>query len=154
MVTPTEIRHGVVRCASHLLGVKNVCVTVVLNGGFMFAADLLRELPDIAEVRFIRIDRGYSLGKTKEPRIVGEAPSFFSKDVHVFLDVVAETGETFELLRDLAPSRLTCLTCALVVNGKGYTPDIFGIRLDGSMFLYGYGMGPRRHLCAIYGRKK
>lgn len=147
-----EIQEAVRQLASTLnVKVYHPCYWVVLNGAFMFAADLLRLCKGTGAVRFLTVNRGYSvLGKPHEPKIFyTDPPEFLAKYTHVFVDVVAEEGETFKTLLRYIPPKQRAKTVALVVKGDKYLPDFYGFNAPKDLFLTGYGMSPYRHLSYI-----
>lgn len=122
---------------------------IVLDGGFMFGANLTRETQSvIVGVDLISVNRGYETGKPHTPVLIGKPPIFLAGTTPVFVDVITETGTTFEFLKELVPEsfRHEVVTIALVVKGEEYTPDFFGKRIITKNLLTGYGMGPHREL--------
>lgn len=137
-----ELRVGILAAALSNLD-KPPFLWVVLDGGFMFGADLARACPECAGLELLSIERGYPT--PHEPRLIGETPSFLTKYSNIFVDVVCETGMTFEFLQGLE-WQVRTQTCALITKGTDFTPTYCGLTLVTAQYLQGYGMGPARHL--------
>jgi len=147
-LSPTQIAHHVDQLAATISDFERPMLYIIQDGGFIFGADLCRSCVSAEGVYLLDIERGYGFGELKEPELKDEKPAFFLGRTHVFIDVVTETGTTFEYLKSLVPERQkdNAVTCALVVKGSEYTPTLFGVRSLTEDFLTGYGMGPRRNL--------
>ena len=137
----------VANVAECVVTLHNPCLWIILNGAFMFGADLMRRC-EPAQVELLRVYRGYDVGRPHEPYFTVPRPTFLTKYTHVFVDVIAEEGKTLNFLKSLTSTRYRkhVYTCALIVKGTQYTPDIYGLRLHTNKFLTGYGMGPKRWL--------
>ena len=128
------------------------CFWIIMDGAFVFGADLIRKMHGIRKVELIKVKRDYESGKPTHPRLyypLGQKPVFLTKYTHVLIDVVAETGGTFEFIKSELVSdreRPRIVTCALIAKGTAYTPSFVGKRIEAGGFLTGYGMGPHRHL--------
>lgn len=75
---------------------KNPVFLCVLNGAFMFAADLLKNINFPCEVTFVKLssyDGVYSTGKVKE--IIGLNESIVGRNVVIVEDII-DTGLTME----------------------------------------------------------
>jgi len=158
LIGEDEIAYLVEGLGSKITMIHDPCVWIVMDGAFMFAADLLRRAKGIRAVKFFYVDRGYGTPEGPwEPRIfhIRETPTFLTKYIHVFVDVVVEEGKTFEALLNLVPERQrpSVVTCALVMKGQ-YEPTIHGTSVEPDKFLTGYGMGPYRNLPFIAERRK
>lgn len=86
---------------------KKITILVVMNGAFMFAADLVRFLEFESELHFIRVKSYKGMSSTGKASL--ELPSDLNlegKDVLVIEDIV-DTGHTmnkvFELLAQMQP---------------------------------------------------
>jgi len=154
-----EITNLVSIVAEEITMIHDPCIWIVMDGGFMFGADLLRKAKGIKSVQFIYVERGYgSVTGPHDPRIyhLSHEPVFLTKYNHVFVDVVVEEGKTFRKLLDLVPERqhpdTTC--CALIRRGDDFGPVLFGKQLPKGPLLTGYGMGPYRNLPYIAERRE
>jgi hypoxanthine phosphoribosyltransferase len=131
----------------------------VLNGAFVFAADLCRAIALDLEIDFIRV-ASYDLGTessgvirlTKEPEI-----DLHGKDVLLVEDIV-DTGATLAWLRDhfRSSGAASVRICSLIDKRERRTAAIeveyAGFALDRG-FLVGYGLDydeRYRNLPAIY----
>lgn len=159
VVSAKEIEELVDGLADKITLMHDPCVWVVMDGGFMFAADLLRKAKGIRSVQFVFVDRGYgTVAGPHDPHIyhVHHEPVFLTKYTHVFVDVIVEEGRTFQALLDLVPDRQKpdTFTCALIRRGEDFGPVIFGKQLPKGPLLTGYGMLPYRNLPYIAERRE
>jgi hypoxanthine phosphoribosyltransferase len=137
---------------------KNPLFLVMLNGAFMFAADLLKEINVPCEISFIKYDsyRGTkSSGRLN--KLIGLKESLRNRCVIVLEDVV-DSGLTmsrlFEELKTKKPAELYLATCIFKPEAlkSEVKPDYVGFNLL-DVFLVGYGLdyeGYGRNLEAIY----
>ena len=130
----------------------------ILNGVFLFAADLFRQITLECQVSFIKLasyDGTSSTGKIKE--LIGWNEDITGKTVVVIEDIV-DTGATLERvigelkLRKAADVKI----CTLLFKPEAYTRDIpidyIGFEIPNN-FVVGYGLdydGYGRNLKAIY----
>jgi len=130
----------------------------ILNGVFLFAADLFRQITLECQVSFIKLasyDGTSSTGKIKE--LIGWNEDITGKTVVVIEDIV-DTGATLERvigelkLRTAADVKI----CTLLFKPEAYTRDIpidyIGFEIPNN-FVVGYGLdydGYGRNLKAIY----
>lgn len=143
-----EIRQQVVRVAQELstdLKGKNPIFLVVLNGAFMFAADLMRELRMPCEVYFVRFssyEGTHTTGAVRE--VLGLNTSIEGRTVVIVEDIV-DTGLTMkgmiEKLKSKNPKEIHVAT--LFLKPHSLREDInvqyccFEIPND---FIVGYGL--------------
>jgi hypoxanthine phosphoribosyltransferase len=114
----------------------------VLNGSFLFFADLVREINFKMEIDFIRVksylnrEQGdFFITKNLETPIEGK---------HVFIvDDIADTGNTMgeliSLFQQNNPASLQTVTLLKRHNSK-FTPDYYGSEIHHDEWFYGYGM--------------
>jgi hypoxanthine phosphoribosyltransferase len=130
----------------------------VLNGAFIFAADLVREIKLASSLSFIKLstyDHASSTGKIKE--LIGINEKLFKKDIIIIEDIV-DSGFTLsyliEHISELGPASLE--VAALLVKPESLKVDVkikytgFSIPKD---FVVGYGLdydGYGRNLKDIY----
>jgi hypoxanthine phosphoribosyltransferase len=84
---------------------KNPVMVCILNGAFVFAADLVRHLtfqPEIIFARFSSYDGMVSTGVVKE--LLGVNANLLARDVIIVEDIV-DTGNTLSTLRDIFEHR-------------------------------------------------
>jgi len=124
---------------------KDVLFFGVLNGVFLFAADLFRQITLECQVSFIKLasyDGTSSTGKIKE--LIGWNEDITGKTVVVHEDIV-DTGATLERvigelkLRKASEIRI----CTLLFKPEAYTKDIpidyIGFEIPNN-FVVGYGL--------------
>lgn len=161
-ITRDQIQAEVVRVASEinrdLVGADPVFLCV-LNGAFIFAADLLRELgineSKINFVRYSSYSGTASSGNVKE--IMGLTEDLAGKDVVIIEDIV-DTGLTAtKMVADLRQRnprsvRFATLLHKPVSSTTGFKPDYVAFTIP-PKFIIGYGLdldGKARNLKDIY----
>ncbi|MEO0895203.1 MAG: hypoxanthine phosphoribosyltransferase [Bacteroidota bacterium] len=138
---------------------KSPLMIVVLNGAFVFAADLARELTVNPEIQFIRISTyGDSMTSSKDAQLLlGLEVETEGKDVIIIEDIV-ETGFTVQYLidniRSHNPSSIKLVTLLFKPEKfeGGHKPDFVGFEIP-SDFVVGYGLDyaqQGRELKALY----
>lgn len=160
-ITEDEIQSRVTALAEKIsedLKGQDVLFFGVLNGVFLFAADIFRQIKLDCQVSFIKLasyDGTSSTGKIKE--LIGWNEDITGKTVVVLEDIV-DTGATLERvigelkLRKAADIKI----CTLLFKPEAYTRDIpidyIGFEIPNN-FVVGYGLdydGYGRNLKAIY----
>jgi len=160
-ITEDEIQSRITALAEKInedLKGQDVLFFGVLNGVFLFAADLFRQINLDCQVSFIKLasyDGTSSTGKIKE--LIGWNEDITGKTVVVLEDIV-DTGATLERvigelkLRKAADVKI----CTLLFKPEAYTKDIpidyIGFEIPNN-FVVGYGLdydGYGRNLRAIY----
>ena len=160
-ITEDEIQSRITALAEKInedLRDQDVLFFGVLNGVFLFAADLFRRITLNAQISFIKLasyDGTSSSGKIKE--LIGWNEDITGKTVIVLEDIV-DTGYTLERvigelkLRQAADIKV----CALLFKPEAYLRDIpidyIGFEIQNN-FVIGYGLdydGFGRNLKAIY----
>jgi hypoxanthine phosphoribosyltransferase len=139
---------------------RRVDVVVTLDRGFVFAADLIREIGTAVVCHFVRedvrdVDDG---GHARREVYFGSRPELKGRDV-LLLDAVLESGVTQEfLLRRLGESQPRSLRLAVLLDKParrrvGLEPDYFGFRTASKEVWVGYGLaadnGTGRNLRAL-----
>ena len=147
---------------THDLKDKNPIFLVVLNGAFMFAADLMRDLDFDCEVNFIRMksyDGTESTGDVKT--VLGIEESLKGRVVVVVEDIV-DTGNTLDVIMDLLPKyepkEIKIATFLMKPENykKKHTVDYVALRIPNE-FVLGYGLdydGYGRNLKDLYKLKE
>ncbi|NLE34565.1 MAG: hypoxanthine phosphoribosyltransferase [Bacteroidales bacterium] len=160
-ITEDEIQSRITALAEKInedLKGQDILFFGVLNGVFLFAADIFRQITIDCQVSFIKLasyDGTSSTGKIKE--LIGWNEDITGKTVVVLEDIV-DTGATLERvigelkLRKAADIKI----CTLLFKPEAYTRDIpidyIGFEIPNN-FVVGYGLdydGYGRNLKAIY----
>jgi len=126
---------------------RRVDVVVTLDRGFVFAADLIREINTAVVCHFVREDvRDVNDGGNERREVYfGARPELKGRDV-LLLDAVLESGVTQEfLLRRLGESQPRSLRLAVLLDKTarrrvGLEPDYFGFRTASNGIWVGYGL--------------
>ena len=162
-LTPQEIAQDVAQVADRISNdyqEKEPLFVVVLNGAFVFAADLIRALKDIrCEVTFIRVSSYWGMSSTgKLEFIVPLQQVVDNRDVVIIEDIV-DTGLTIHQLkahfRGLGAASIRVATMLFKPGKLEYDdakPDYIGHEITDE-FVIGYGLdfdGFERNLDAIY----
>ncbi len=137
---------------------KSPLFVVVLNGAFMFASDLMKEVTIDCEVSFLRVSsyRGTaSTGEVKEMMPIGTDVS--GRDV-VLLEDIVDTGKTMgEIKRKMLENNASSVSiCTLLYKPDAfqgdYMVDLIGKEIP-DRFVVGYGLdydGLGRNLPSLY----
>jgi hypoxanthine phosphoribosyltransferase len=130
----------------------------VLNGSFMFASDLLKEISIPCELAFIRLASYQNLASTGQVQeVLGLQESLEGRDVVILEDIV-DTGHTVTALRQRLeqqqPASLEVATLLLKPEALQHplNPRYVGIEISNE-FVVGYGLdynGLGRNLRDIY----
>lgn len=124
---------------------KEIVFLVVLNGAFMFAADLLRKIDGVCEVHFVKLssyEGTQSSGKLIQS--IGLPSDLEGKDVIVIEDIVDSGFTMGEMIKELQQRKVkSCEICAFTFkpcNFEGkYNVKYIGLSIDND-FVVGYGM--------------
>lgn len=126
---------------------RRIDVVVTLDRGFIFAADLIREMNSSVVCHFVRedvrdVEDG---GHSRREVYFGSRPELKGRDV-LLLDAVLESGVTQEfLLRRLGETQPRSLRLAVLLDKPsrrrvGLEPDYFGFRTASNWVWVGYGL--------------
>jgi len=124
-----------------------VDVICVLNGAFLFCADLVRELDANTRIHFVKVksygDELKSSGKFHEVQI--DLKDLDNKNVLIVEDIV-DSGRSLKFLveqikKQFSPKTIKTVPflnkkCARVVD---FEPDFYGVEI-GDKFIVGYGL--------------
>ena len=147
-ITEEKIQHQIGALAAEINGVyadKSPVFLPVLNGSFMFAADLLRHISIPCKVSFVKISSYEGLSSTgKLKTLIGLDESLFKQDVVVVEDIV-DTGLTLQkIIAEL--KRLGTRSVEVVsllrkkpAREKGVDVKFTGFEIENE-FVLGYGL--------------
>ncbi len=134
----------------------------ILNGSFMFCADLLKQYPHSCEISFIKVA---SYQKTNSTGIVNELIGL-NEDIKnrtiIILEDIVDTGTTLEkimpMLQKNEPKAIKIATLFLkpTVYNKPIPVDYIGLEIPNN-FIVGYGLdydGLGRNLTEVYKLKE
>ena len=159
-VSATEIKKAVNDISKQInneLKGKNPLFVVVLNGAFIFAADLFKKIKIECDVSFIKISsyKGTSQGKIKE--LIGLDQNIKNRTVVIVEDIV-DTGNTIDFvykkLQETGAKEIKI--AALLFKAGAYTkeyPIDYTAIVASTDFMVGYGLdynGKGRNLPDIY----
>ena len=149
-ITEEEVKEQVKRVASEIVNdlkdAENPLFLCVLNGAFVFAADLYRECnltkSEITFIRFKSYEGTTSSGEVHQ--VLGLTENIEGRDVVIVEDIV-DTGVTAlklrELLKEQKPKSLKM--AALLFKPESLTageaPEYVGFKIP-SKFILGYGL--------------
>ncbi|WKV13589.1 hypoxanthine phosphoribosyltransferase [Marivirga harenae] len=138
-------------------GTKPLLISV-LNGSFIFTADLIRTIDTPIEVTFIRVASYEALKTTGKVReILGLTENVFGRDILILEDIV-DTGTTLqhlsEAFQDLGTKSIKVATLLHKPDAqeKASKPDFVGFEIP-NKFVIGFGLdyeGMGRELKEIY----
>ncbi|MEI6576056.1 MAG: hypoxanthine phosphoribosyltransferase [Bacteroidota bacterium] len=160
-ISPEEIALALKRMAAEIsfdFKGKNPLFIAVLNGSFVFAADLLRDLDFSCELSFVKLVSYLdtkSTGEVKE--LIGLKEDIKDRHVVIVEDIV-ETGQTLALLkRKLSACQPASVKIATLLFKPYHFKESFDIDYLGfeipEAFIVGYGLdfnGHGRNLKGIY----
>ena len=128
----------------------------VLNGSFMFMADLMRDMPiNQAEVDFVQIKSYEGKSNAGGCKLLKDISCDLADKVVYLVDDIIESGNTFDFLQAHIEKKFNPVdikTVALLSRSGGRQADFNGFAI-GSEWVYGYGLdrnGFDRNLPAIY----
>lgn len=124
---------------------KTPLFLAILNGSFIFASDLLKNITIDCEISFVKLASYIGTSSTgKITTMIGLSESLNGKDIIIVEDII-DTGRTMKnllgILHDHSPESITIVTLlfkkeALIENIK---PDHVGFEVP-DKFLVGYGL--------------
>jgi hypoxanthine phosphoribosyltransferase len=122
----------------------------ILDGCFIFMADLVRRLPGELRVDFIRYS-SYPDGTAPqpEPELVSRPRRKLAGERVLLIDNIVDTGRTLRLAREFlrqegAAQVVTCVLVDKTACREGdLRPDFTGLTVAEDLFLVGYGLDVR-----------
>lgn len=147
-ISEKEIKASVAALARQLskdLDGKNPLFLAVLNGSFIFAADLMREMTIPCEISFVKLasyQGTTSTGKVKE--VIGINEDLTGRTVVIVEDIV-ESGQTMQRMKEALGTRLPASVhiCSLFVKPEKLETDLSVEYVAFSIpnhFIVGYGL--------------
>ena len=126
---------------------RRVDVVITLDRGFVFAADLMRQIDAPVVCHFVHeevrdVEHG---GHARREVFFGAGPQLKGRDV-LLVDAVLESGVTQEfLLRRLGESKPRSIRLAVMLDKPArrrvaLEPDYFGFRTASNLMWFGYGL--------------
>lgn len=141
---------------------KDLVFIAVLNGAFMFASDLMKNVSIPVEISFVKVSSYTGLTNSEEVKeLIGLNTNIQGKHVVLIEDIV-DTGNTIDkLLVSLEKENpLSVKVCTLLYKPEAFKginkPDYVGFSIPNA-FVLGYGLDYNelgRNLNAIYQLKK
>jgi len=137
---------------------KNPLFLVVLNGAFMFAADLMKEVTISCEISFVKLSSYIGTRTTSTVReLIGLDEVLHDRTVVIVEDIIdtgITMGVTIEKLRKLEAKEVKIATLLFKPDAfqMHYEIDYIGIKIPND-FIVGYGLdynGHGRNLPDIY----
>ena len=119
---------------------KSPILIGVLNGGFVFLADLARKLDFDFQIDFCQV-HSYTDNKRHEIEFLKKWESnLFEKDV-IIVDDIVDSAKTVEFLKNklerCGPASVK--VCALIVRKNQLAADYYGFTINDE-FVFGYGL--------------
>jgi hypoxanthine phosphoribosyltransferase len=143
-----QILAAIKRMASEIMrdyGESEPLFLSVLNGSFMFAADLLKEYAGPCQISFIKLSSYRGTSSTEEVKtLIGLNEDINGRDVVILEDII-DTGITVsQLLHDLKsyqPKSIRVATLLLkpAALRTNINPDYIGLNIPND-FIVGYGL--------------
>jgi hypoxanthine phosphoribosyltransferase len=161
LISEEELRARVLELGNELSEVyenRNPLFIAILNGSFIFAADLIREIHIPSEISFIKLssyNNFQSTGKIRE--LIGLEKNIFKREI-VLIDDIIDSGNTMawliDHLKELGPASIELVS--LLLKPEAMTnklkPGYTGFEIS-NKFVIGYGLdydGYGRNLKDIY----
>ena len=161
LITAAQIREETKRLAEKInkeLAGLDVIFIVVLNGAFVFAADLLRYLDFQPEITFIRVGSYEKMSGSGNLKTIMGLKENINKRTVVVVEDIIDSGNTIEgivsMLRESNPAdiKIAALLLKPHAYSKSIIPDYVAFRIPDD-FVIGYGLdydGYGRNLPDIY----
>jgi hypoxanthine phosphoribosyltransferase len=161
LISEEELRTRVLELGRELSEVyenRNPLFIAILNGSFIFAADLIRGIHIPSEISFIKLasySNFQSTGKIRE--LIGLEKNIFKREI-VLIDDIIDSGNTMawliDHLKELGPASIELVS--LLIKPDAMTnklkPGYTGFKIS-NKFVIGYGLdydGYGRNLKDIY----
>ena len=159
-ITQEEIMHAIngiaVRLNDELKDAKPVFLTV-LNGAFLFSAELVKRFKYECELSFIKVASYEGMQQGDISTVMGAEPKLKGRTVVIIEDII-DSGNTIEAIMQILDQeeaeiiKIATLCYKPKAYGKHYSLDYVGLEV-GSEFIVGFGLdynGLGRNLKDIY----
>lgn len=160
-ISAEELQKNVKRVADEInrdYAGREVTFVSILNGAFMFASDLLKNITLDCQISFVKLSSYAGTSSTGEVKqLIGLNSDIAGRDIVIVEDII-ETGLTIETARKMLSDqgaksvRIASLIFKPESFKGNYSVDYVGFRLPKS-FIVGYGLdydGYGRNLPEIY----
>ena len=160
-ITATQIENRVAELAAQINSDykdKNPILLPILNGSFMFASDLMKQLNLPCKISFVKISSYNGMASSGQLKtLIGHEDSIFNQDILIVEDIV-DTGLTLTKiisdLRDRGTKSVEAISLLRKSVAREKVVDVkyVGFDLDDE-FVLGYGMdydGLGRNLIDLY----
>lgn len=137
---------------------QEVLFVGIMNGSFIFAADLLREIKLCATISFMRLSSYQGQSSAGQVEMVFGLPGDLKGKNVIVLEDIVETGTTLEyaigMIKKMNPARLAVATLLFKPQAltRTISLDYVGFELEEN-FVVGYGLdydGYGRNLSSLY----
>lgn len=160
LISREDIMHAIngiaVRLNDELKDKRPVFLTV-LNGAFLFSAELIKRFEYECELSFIKVASYQGMQRDKVSTVMGVEPSLKGRTVVIVEDIV-DSGNTIEAIMQILDNegaehiKIATLCYKPKTYGKHYKLDYIGLELQNN-FVVGFGLdynGLGRNLKDIY----
>jgi adenylate kinase len=124
---------------------KKVIFVAVLNGAFMFASDLMKEISIECEITFVKVSSYHGMGSTgRVDELIGLNKKLANCNVIIIEDIV-DTGITMDKIHKIIEleNPASIKICTLLYKPSAHTgnhkPDFVGFSIPNA-FVVGYGL--------------
>src|SRR5690606_27948896 len=147
-ISEGEIQDGVSKLAQTInqeYQGKHIVFVAILNGAFMFAADLLKKITVDCEITFVKVSSYKGTGSTgRVDELIGLTTSLVDKDVIILEDIV-DTGVTMDKIHKIIELQMpnSLKICTLLYKKEAHEgrvkPDYVAFEIE-NRFVVGYGL--------------
>lgn len=161
LISPEQLAAAVQSVAeriNHDYEGKEVLFLCILNGAFIYAADLVRKVNLPCDIQFVRLKSYEGTHTSGEVQVLTPLPDVIDKDIIIIEDIV-DTGTSMHFfkrhLKDLGAHSVRLTSIVFKSRSLQYEdarPDYIGLDIPGK-FIIGYGLDWNDHvrnLDAIY----
>ena len=160
-ITEKEIQNRIVKMGKEISAKykkKSPIIIGVLNGSFIFLADLVRSMDINCKIDFVKLKSYDGLSSTGKVNLINSISLSIEKEHIIIVEDIIDTGLTLEFLinyfQRLKPASISVATLLFKKTSKElkYKVDYIGFNVDDD-FVIGYGMDlnqEKRNLPSIY----